>query len=191
MKLIATTLNGLVAILNSQSVPYALMGGIAVRAYGVPRPTYDIDATIMIERGLLPQLFAARRDANYVIPEPYEKGWVDDIKGLSLLKLRRYIQDESIDVDLFLAESEFQRSVMARRMREVMDGATYWFASAEDLVLLKLIAGRPRDLGDVTDVLFMQGRLDVEYMQRWAARLNVPSELERSFSEFPDIYGSR
>lgn len=25
--------------------PYAVMGGIAVRVYGIPRPTYDVDFT--------------------------------------------------------------------------------------------------------------------------------------------------
>jgi hypothetical protein len=46
------------------------------------------------------------------------------------------------------------------------------------LILLKLIAHRPRDLADIGDVLFMQGQLDEPYMRRWAAVLGVATGLE-------------
>jgi hypothetical protein len=52
-------------------VPYALMGGIAVRTYGIPRPTYDIDFTIALERVDLPILFHKAREVGYTIPEEY------------------------------------------------------------------------------------------------------------------------
>ena len=53
------------------------------------------------------------------------------------------------------------------------------FVTAEDLILLKLVANRPRDIADVIDVLFTQGSLDVEYMRSWAVRLQITESLER------------
>ncbi|XZE18413.1 hypothetical protein SH449x_003705 [Pirellulaceae bacterium SH449] len=44
--------------------------------------------------------------------------------------------------------------------------------------MLKLIANRPRDLVDVTDLLFIQGQLDESYMQLWAARLGITDRLK-------------
>jgi hypothetical protein len=41
------------------------------------------------------------------------------------------------------------------------------------------ITGRPRDLLDIEDVLFMQGQLDETYMRRWAGPLGVADQLER------------
>ena len=35
------------------------MGGWAVRVYALPRPTYDIDFTIILDRDRLPALYAA------------------------------------------------------------------------------------------------------------------------------------
>jgi len=183
MSNLADTLHSLVELLDKLSIPYAVMGGIAVRAHGVPRPTYDIDLTIVVERATLPELFACLRQIDYAIPEPYETGWVDELKGLPLLKLRRYIRDESLDVDLFLAEEDFLKQVMERRSKAEAEGRMIWLVSPEDLVLLKLLAGRPRDLGDISDVLFMQGRLDLRYMRRWANELGVAAELERRLAE--------
>jgi hypothetical protein len=178
------TLFSLIELLDSLSIPYAVMGGVAVRAYGVPRPTYDIDLTLVVSREDLPGLFEHLKDSNYSIPEAYESGWVDDLKGLKLLKLVRYMNDKTLDVDLFLSETEYQAEVMKRRCRAEAEGRVIWLVSPEDLVLLKLLAGRPRDIGDVTDVLFMQGQMDVEYMRRWAVELGIEIDLERALSEF-------
>ncbi len=180
MSNVANTLFSLVEMLDSLSIPYSVMGGIAVRAHGVPRPTYDVDLNIVIDREELPKLFSSLRRLDYEIPEPYEREWVDEVKGLKVLKLRRYLQGGSLDVDLFLVETAFQEEVMRRRMRAEAEGRMIWLVSPEDLVLFKLLAGRPRDLGDVYDVLFMQGPLDVQYMRGWAAKLGIASELERA-----------
>jgi hypothetical protein len=50
--------------------------------------------------------------------------------------------------------------------------------SAEDLILFKLVAARPRDLLDVQDVLFTQGELDEPYLRRWAGPLGVEAKLD-------------
>ena len=52
--------------------------------------------------------------------------------------------------------------------------------SPEDLVLLKLLAGRPKDFVDVGDILFIQGQLDQEYLHRWATQLGISSALEEA-----------
>lgn len=41
------------------------------------------------------------------------------------------------------------------------------FASPEDIVIQKIIAGRPRDLEDVKNILLKQGDVDRTYVQRW------------------------
>jgi hypothetical protein len=54
------------------------------------------------------------------------------------------------------------------------------------LVLLKLIANRPRDHGDVADILFTQGELDRTYLRHWATELGVLDKLEvamRTYSQ--------
>jgi hypothetical protein len=93
--------------------------------------------------------------------------------------LKVYAEGQSIDVDLFLGESPYQAELLARRRKEAVDGLSVWFVSPEDLVLLKLLANRPRDLADIGDVLFTQGELDVPYMRRWGAELGVGARLDQ------------
>ena len=182
MKDIASTLDLLVAQLERMPVEYVIMGGLAVRAYSIPRATEDIDFTLALDRSRLPEFFEVLESDDFAIPEAYKKGWVDEVKGLKLVKLKRYVLGHSIDVDLFLAESPYQDEVLRRKCLAEVEDRRYWIASAEDLVLLKLVAGRPRDLIDVADVFFTQGQLDEKYMRHWAEKLGVEQELTRALS---------
>ena len=60
-----------------------------------------------------------------------------------------------------------------------------WLISPEDLILLKLLAGRHRDRGDIADIVFTQGQLDADYMRQWADRLGVRDALENVLTEPP------
>lgn len=183
MKSVTDTLHTLVLLLDQLSIDYAVMGGFAVRAYAVPRPTYDVDLAIAIQRELLPRLFGKLRENDFEIPEVYERGGVDRIHEMPLLKLRRYVGRESLDVDLFLDETAFLKEVMSRRERQMAEDRSLWIISPEDLILFKLSANRPRDWGDIGDVFFMQAPLDVKYLRCWAEKLGVTEKLERALAE--------
>ena len=71
---------------------------------------------------------------------------------------------QKIDADLFLAESPFQHEIMRRRKKIETTEGYIWMVSPEDLIILKLIAYRPRDVSDILDVMFTQGKLDTQYM---------------------------
>jgi len=183
MKDLRGTLRELVSLFDELQMAYAVMGGLAVRVYAIPRPTYDIDFTVSIERERLPELYGALRDLGYTVAEVYNSGWVDRVAGMPVVKARLYLEGRGIDVDLFLVESAFQRELISRRRRHQIDDLSVWFVSPEDLVLLKLLSGRPRDLADIGDILFTQGQLDEEYLRQWAQELGVLDPLQRALSD--------
>ncbi len=179
---LSRALRDVVALFERLAIPYAVMGGIAVRIYGIPRPTHDIDFTLAIDRGRLPDLYESLRGLGYTVPEEYAGGWVDRVAGMPVVKVRLYLEGKGIDIDIFLAESRFQQELLARRRREQLDESPVWFVSPEDLILLKLLSHRPRDVADISDILFVQGQLDRGYLRSWAEELGVLAELERVLS---------
>lgn len=184
MRELVQTLRDVTGVFESLELPYAVIGGIAVRAYGIPRPTYDVDFTVAIARERLGEVYSAIEREGYSVPESYQSGWVDSVAGMPLVKFRFYIKDHGVDADIFLAETHFLKELLTRRrLAETPDG-NYWLATAEDLILLKLLASRPRDLVDVQDVLFTQGQLDEDYMRQWAAELGVEDRLRDALSQF-------
>jgi hypothetical protein len=188
MKDVENAARDFIGIFNQLAVPYALMGGLAVRAFGVPRPTYDVDVTLALGEEQLPALYDAAEIAGYTVPEAYRKGCVDQMGGMPVVKFRIYASESqrSVDVDLFLAHTKYQSTIIERRIQaDVMGLGTAWVVTPEDIILLKLVAGRPRDLGDIEDVRFMCGELDGNYMRTWATKLGVEAELEKLLERPP------
>ena len=182
---LARALQDFVLLFERLETPYAVMGGIAVRMHGIPRPTHDVDFTVAIDRKRLPDLYQSVRDLGYTVPEQYATGWVDRVAGMPVVKVRLYLEGRGVDIDIFLAESSFQEQLLARRRREQIDDLSVWIATPEDLILLKLLSHRPRDIADIGDILFTQGRLDEAYLHHWAGQLGVVDELERVLAEPP------
>ncbi|MCG8450052.1 MAG: hypothetical protein MI725_10805 [Pirellulales bacterium] len=176
-------LGGLVKLLSDQKIPYALIGGWAVRAYGVPRATYDVDVTISLSREQLSELFVAIDALGYDVDDTYQSGWTDTVAGMPLVKAKTFVDGRTLVADLFLAETPFLASLIDRKQLLPVNGFKAWVATPEDIVLLKLMAGRHRDLGDVQDILFMQGQLDETYLRRWAETLGVVDALQKAWHE--------
>ena len=55
---------------------------------------------------------------------------------MPLVKAKLYLAGRSIDVDMFLAETEFQQSLMSCRHRQTVEGIELWMVTPEDLILL-------------------------------------------------------
>ena len=185
MNPVITTLLQIVDCLAEQNIEYAVMGGLAVRAHAIPRPTNDVDLTVALSRESLPSWYEKLESIGVTVPEVYRTGWIDNVAGMPIVKLKTYLNPkQSVDIDVFLAESEFQSSILARKIQMDVEGRLIWLVAAEDLILLKLIASRPRDLVDISDILFVQGELDQDYMRKWSRPLGIETQLEQVLAEF-------
>ena len=172
------TLHAFGRLFDRLGIPYAIMGGWAVRVYALPRPTYDVDFTVMLDRDRLPELYAAAEEDGFTVPEQYRGGWVDSVAEMPLVKFRLHLAGHGIDVDVFLAESAYQLELMQRRVQHTVGGTPACFVSVEDLILLKLIANRTRDRADIDDLLLARSELDEPYLRRWAGPLGVEDKLD-------------
>lgn len=82
-----------------------------------------------------------------------------------------YRTESGIRVDILITETPFQREALARRVQAKAFGQNTWVVTPEDLVVYKIIAGRPRDLDDIEDILEARGAaglpVDFTYIERW------------------------
>ena len=63
--------------------------------------------------------------------------------GMPFSALKTYMADgDWIDLDVYICETPFQISIMNRRVRLEFEGKRIGFISAEELILLKLLAKR-------------------------------------------------
>ena len=72
-------------------------------------------------------------------------------------------------VDFILSFSHFEQLAISRALTIKMGNAELRFASLEDLIIHKLIAGRARDLEDVKNVFLKNPAADLPYIRHWLA----------------------
>ena len=168
-----------VDFLENRCIDYMVMGGIAVRFWGIPRPTFDLDFTLALMPEEVPGICVELRGEGFSVPEAHERGFVDQLAGMKKFAVVQYCEGQEVGLDMFLVTTTYQESAFGRRVRRKLNDRDGWLISPEDLILHKLISGRERDLADVLDVLWMNPDLDRSYLGRWAPELGISGELER------------
>jgi len=91
-----------------------------------------------------------------------------------------------VQIDLILAESVFHREALARRVPAQLSDAKFdlFMSSCEDLLILKMNAGRIIDRADAASLLRLnRTTLDLPYLLRWVAQLNLHSAWAEIWSE--------
>jgi len=159
-------------VVENAGIEYAVMGGFAVGHWGLPRPTYDVDVAIAVDRDVLVELLDAYEEDGFSVDEAFRSGFADTLAGMRKVGLGLFDEGSVWRVDLFLATTDFVRSAVARRTTTEMDGRRVSVVSAEDLLLFKLLANRAKDRADIEDLLLVCGELDRAY-RRIVARVRA------------------
>jgi len=148
--------------LEAHDIAYMVIGGQAVLVYGEPRLTKDIDVTLAKEPEEVEEVIEAVNKMRLDI-------LVDDPDGFVSQTYVLPTQEPSsgIRVDFIFSSSDYERQAI-RRARSVRIGkALVRVAAPEDVIIHKIIAGRPRDLEDTKGVLLKNPDVDTEYIRRW------------------------
>jgi hypothetical protein len=149
------------ALCEAEGFRFCFIGGLAVQRWGEPRETVDVDMTLLTGFGgeepfiqTLLQQYAGRVD------DPAEFARINRV-----LLLRA---PSGVGIDVALGALPFEESVVSRSSLFSFPGPVpLRTCSAEDLIVLKAFASRPRDWVDIEGIIVRQtGKLDWEYIDR-------------------------
>ena len=137
---------------------FCIIGGLAVVRWGEVRATQDVDVSLLVELGeerryveALLKKFASR------IPDALEFAILNRVLLLTA--------SNGVSIDIGLASFTYEIEVVDRATSFPFDrGVDLVTASAEDLIILKLLAERPIDLIDIRGILVRQPKLDWNYL---------------------------
>jgi hypothetical protein len=142
-----------------------------------PRPTYDIDLVVVADRAELDDLLELARSLGYGHDTDAQTRQLAE-EGLVQLYGPAGRAD-SYGVDVIFADSSFLREVAERSMPVMVGALSLPVAVVEDLLLLKLDAGRPIDIDDAIAIKDAFGEtLDRAYLARRGAELDLMRPLE-------------
>jgi hypothetical protein len=157
-------------MLERQAVEYALIGGHAVNAWVEPRFTADVDIVVAAGSDDLDRLKGILADEGFDVIREH---------GGELPSGPDFVRLESASSPLIIevqaAKTRFQGEVI-RRATSDTDGMR--IATVEDLIVMKLIADRPKDQIDLLGLAELSD-IDWAYVEAWAAEWQVSDRLQR------------
>jgi predicted nucleotidyltransferase len=160
--------------LEDRDIRYMVIGGQAVLLYGEPRLTRDIDITLAagLERWEEVNHLAQSLDWSPLAAKDF---------SLKTMVLPCVHKPSGLRLDLIFSHSKFEQQAMERVRRVPVGRAQVRFAAPEDIVVHKIVAGRPRDLEDVRTILAKNRQLDLNYIRKWLAEFD--SSLQEKYTE--------
>ena len=150
--------------LDSEGIPYMVIGGQAVLLHGEPRLTRDIDITLGVDAT---ELNKVRDTITGIGLLPAVADVEAFVRATNVLPMSD--PASGVRVDLIFSFTPYESQAIRRAVGVVLDKVTVRFASAEDLIIHKLVAGRARDIEDVVGLIARHPSLDEAYLTRWLA----------------------
>ena len=160
-----------------------IIGGIAVLRWGEARFTRDVDVTLLTGFGKEREFIETLLDANY-------RGRMADAADFALKNRVLLLESpQNVPIDIALAGFPFEGLAIDRATQfEFEPGCHLRTCSAEDLMIHKLFAFRPRDLTDVDSIAAKQGgRLDWPYIELHLAPLAEIKEQPEIMARFAKL----
>jgi predicted nucleotidyltransferase len=144
--------------MQERGARWYVYGGQAVLVYGRPRMTVDVDITVDAGGARAGELLTTLERHGFEALFPLPEG------ALAQARLLRIVHASTeVPLDVVLASGGIEEMLLAGARTIDLDGVAVPMISAEDLLALKVLAGRRKDLEDARGVLAAQaGRLDLE-----------------------------
>ena len=168
--------------LKRTGVTYYLTGSMASNYWGIPRTTHDLDFVVQLPPSAVPRILQ-EFDKDFHIDEAAVRAAYQPPYQFNAIDTR-----SALKVDFWLPRPEpFDREMLRRRIHVTLFGEPAWIATAEDVILHKLLWNRmtpsDRQLGDAAGVVAVQAdALDKGYLTDWAQKLGLTRDWERLLS---------
>ena len=143
--------------LNEANVQYIVVGGIATILHGYVRATSDIDLVVDLQVEEATKVITVLTEAGYVPKVPVKamefadstkrEQWITE-KGMQVFSMYQPT-NPLLTIDLFVKQPIAYSELYERSVVMNLEGTNIRVCSIDDLIAMKKLAGRPKDLADI------------------------------------------
>jgi hypothetical protein len=148
--------------LDAAKMPSMVIGGVAASVLGQPRLTQDVDALAIVPEAHWPD--AMSHAAHFgIVP------CIQDALGFahrSRVLMMRHAAS-GIDLDITFGGLTFEQAAVANCQVHTVCGVSVRLPRVEDLMVMKAIARRPKDLQDIQGLLAAHPEVDIVLVRKW------------------------
>ena len=166
--------------LERAGIPYMVIGAQAVLVHGRPRFTGDIDITLGVD---VDQLSALKKITDGLSLRPLRPDFEQFAKQTNVFSVVE--NATKIKVDFIFSFSAYEQVAIERAKPIEVEQTRVYYASAEDTIIHKIVAGRPLDIEDAKSIINVQPLLDRSYILKWLKVYSdvLTRDLEKEYKE--------
>ena len=179
-------LTDLVNWLDAAKVPSMVIGGVAASVLGRPRLTQDVDALALLPEADWARVIAAA--TRHGIAARIDNAL--EFAGRSRVLLMRHV-DSSIDIDLSFGSLSFEQAAVEYSEVHEIGGLRVHLPRIEDLLIMKAVAGRPKDLQDIEGLLAVNPNADIAVARQWIREFATAMTMPGMLEEFDKLVAQR
>ena len=154
-----------------------IIGDVAVSLLGTPRYTVDLDAVFLLALDDIPRLLS---EAEKLGIEPRIADPISFARKSRVLLLRH--SPSGIDIDLSLGILPFEYEMVERSRIVDLGTIQLRLPTPEDLIIMKAIAHRLKDLVDIQAIAASHPNIDKERIRSWVEQFGEALDL-------PELWG--
>jgi len=160
-----------------------VIGGVASSILGKPRLTADIDVMVLLSTENIQKFLDAAISSGFV---PRIENSIDFGRKNRVLLLKH--MESSINIDISLGILPFEEEVIQRSRRIEVEKILIQLPTPEDLIIMKAIAHRPKDMMDIQGILEINPDLDKSRIKFWVEQFSEALEMPELWIDLEDIF---
>jgi hypothetical protein len=176
------TIESLNRLLQNYDHRGVIIGGIAVGLLGKPRFTADVDAVFLLSTEDVSKFLELAGTEN-LIPRIQN---VEEFARKSRVLLLKHAPTE-IEVDISLGVLPFEQEMVDRGSIKHFANLSARLPTPEDLIIMKAIAHRPKDLEDIRTLVDNHPDLDHHRIEQWVKSFAEVLEIPNLWVEIKQI----
>jgi hypothetical protein len=176
------TIESLNRLLQNYDHRGVIIGGIAVGLLGKPRFTADVDAVFLLSTEDISR-FLELASTEHIIPRIQN---AEEFARKSRVLLLKHAPTE-IDVDISLGILPFEQEMVDRGSIKHFANLSTRLPTPEDLIIMKAIAHRTKDLEDIRTLVNNHPDLDRRRIEKWVRSFAEALELPNLWDEIKQI----
>jgi len=172
----------LVKWLDDAKMPSMVIGGVAASVLGRPRLTQDVDALAILPEGDWANAVATA--AHYGI-HPRIENPLDFARRSRVLLMRH--AESGIDIDVTFGGLSFEQTAIDNSAIHDIGGLRVRLPRVEDLLIMKAIARRPKDLQDIEGLLAAHPEADVATVRQSIREFATAMSMSDMLDDFDNL----
>lgn len=181
--MIETLIKKIARNLDKENIPYMIIGGQAVLVYGRPRLTRDIDITLGVDTDKFKLIEQICKNLKLRCPVTNPEEFTQTTKVFPVEE-----PESKIRADFIFSFTPYEAQALKRTKQIDIDNYKVKFASCEDVIIHKMVAGRAIDEEDIKSILTKNGKtIDLDYIRKWLLEFAKIEEYSNILDRFSTL----